>query len=487
MQHAKSEKTLEFIERSRTIHGTDKYNYSEVVYVTRLTPVTIHCKIHNIYFTQSPKVHLRGSGCNKCGKLLAGSKRRLTTEQFIEKAIEVHGNRYDYSLIDYKDAKSKVSIVCRTHGQFKLSPNSHLSKRTGCRKCSDDAASIRLRLTTEQFIEKAIAIHGDRYDYSEVDYIDSHTKVIILCSIHGQFEQTPNCHLTGAGCRTCAGCYKSNTDEFIIKSIAVHGEDKYDYSQVDYKDAKTKVNVVCRVHGSFGITPGNHLNGQGCTRCGHNMQIFTTEEFINAAKQFHGEDAYEYSRVCYSKMSAPVIITCKIHGDFKQTPSNHITHRQGCSFCIYKTKTILYYFLENLNLCDIIVEKTFKDCKNMRLLPFDYFLEKYNILIELDGDHHFKYIHHFHRSDVESFVKRQKTDFKKMNYALSQGYTIIRIYQPDVLKYTYDWKEEIIKNIKFYDTPQIIYLSSGNQYQEYNDRYQEYKSKIEQPFIPLCQ
>ena len=111
----------------------------------------------------------------------------------------MHGNRYDYSLIDYKDAKSKVSIVCRTHGQFKLSPNSHLSKRTGCRKCSDDAASIRLRLTTEQFIEKAIAIHGDRYDYSEVDYIDSHTKVIILCSIHGQFEQTPNCHLTGAG------------------------------------------------------------------------------------------------------------------------------------------------------------------------------------------------------------------------------------------------------------------------------------------------
>jgi hypothetical protein len=173
--------------------------------------------------------------------------------------------KYDYSKVNYINAKSKVIIICKEHGEFKQLSNSHLSG-SGCSKCRDNNISS----STNEFIEKAIKIHNDKYDYSKVNYINSYTKIKIICKEHEEFEQLPNHHLSGSGCSKCSGTYQYSTNEFIEKAIKIHGS-KYDYSKVNYINAKSKVIIICKEHGEFEQQPNNHLNGQGCSNCSTNI------------------------------------------------------------------------------------------------------------------------------------------------------------------------------------------------------------------------
>ena len=128
------------------------------------------------------------------------------------------------------------------------------------------------KLNTEQFIKKAILKHGVKYDYSKSAYINCNTKIIIICHIHGEFKQKPAGHLRGNGCSACGGSKKLNNDEFIKRSIAIHGN-KYDYSKVDYVNVKTKIIIICNKHGEFIQQPRNHLIGYGCAICGSVMKL----------------------------------------------------------------------------------------------------------------------------------------------------------------------------------------------------------------------
>jgi rubrerythrin len=194
--------------------------------------------------------------------------RRLTTEEFIEKAKEVHGDKYDYSRVDYKNAHSKVEIICKIHGSFWQEPHNHLNSY-GCSECANQKRALSLSLTTEEFVERAKTIHGDKYDYSKVDYINNYTKVEIICLIHGSFWQEPSSHLNGSGCFECNGKKKKSTETFIQEAKAIYG-DKYNYSLVNYKNNKTKVEITCNVCGyNFQITPSDHLKGCGCPYCGY--------------------------------------------------------------------------------------------------------------------------------------------------------------------------------------------------------------------------
>ena len=188
--------------------------------------------------------------------------KKLTKEEFIQKAKEKHGDKYDYSNVQYVHSKSKVKIICKEHGEFEQQPNNHLQGQ-GCLACKLDNS----KLTTEQFIQKAKEIHGDKYDYSKVEYVNNATKVKIICPQHGEFEQTPNLHLRGSGCPACGGTLKLTTEEFIQRSNEIHG-DKYDYSNVQYVNNTTKVKIICKQHGEFEQTPFNHLRVYGCPECG---------------------------------------------------------------------------------------------------------------------------------------------------------------------------------------------------------------------------
>ena len=185
----------------------------------------------------------------------------MKKEEFIEKARLIHGDKYDYSLVDYKNNKTKIEIICPIHGVFFQKPNGHLSRKNGCPKC------VGKNKTTEEFIEKAKLIHGDKYDYSLVDYKNRRTKIKIICPIHGTFEQFPNDHLNGSGCPECSGVKHYTTKEFIEKARLIHG-DKYDYSLVDYKNSSTKIKIICKKCGlTFEIIPTEHIRGSGCHFC----------------------------------------------------------------------------------------------------------------------------------------------------------------------------------------------------------------------------
>ncbi len=128
---------------------------------------------------------------------------RLTTEEFISSARRVHGNKYDYALVEYSGTFTRVKIICREHGEFEQKPNVHL-RGHGCRTCGGLAAPNARRLNTEQFIVKAKRVHGGKYDYSLVSYERHELPVKIVCPAHGEFEQMPRGHLSGNGCRKCA-------------------------------------------------------------------------------------------------------------------------------------------------------------------------------------------------------------------------------------------------------------------------------------------
>lgn len=184
---------------------------------------------------------------------------KLTTEQFIIKAKSVHYDRYDYSKVNYVNNRTKVSIICFKHGEFKQTPDSHM-RGSGCPYCAHNIAS-----STSKFIDKAISVHRNKYLYDLTNYVKAHAKVIITCPEHGAFSITPANHLQGHGCPVCSGD-KNNTISFIAKATNIHN-DKYDYSKVVYTHNRANVTIICKEHGAFTQFPANHLRGSGCPSC----------------------------------------------------------------------------------------------------------------------------------------------------------------------------------------------------------------------------
>ena len=314
--------TEEWIASARKLHG-DKYDYSKVKYVSSATKVCIICPEHG-EFQQLPSQHLSGRGCPKCANEATGERCRSSKEEFIKKAREKHGDKYDYTKVEYVNSKTKVCIICHEHGEFKQTPHSHLQGQ-GCPKCSGKCVP-----TTEEWITSAHNVHGNKYDYSKVVYVDSKTKVCIICSEHGEFQQLPSQHLSGRGCPTCGVEKQTSTkEEFIKKAKEIHG-DKYDYSKVDYSNAHTKVCIICPNHGEFWQTPSQHLQGDGCPKCGGTC-VLTKEEWVAFANKVHN-GKYDYSNVEYVNNVTKVCIICPEHGEYLQRPGDH-TQGHGCPKC----------------------------------------------------------------------------------------------------------------------------------------------------------
>jgi hypothetical protein len=200
---------------------------------------------------------------------------RKTKEFFIEQAKKVHGDKYDYSLIDYKSNGTKINIICKIHGEFSQQPRHHLHG-SGCPVCYGTKL-----YNNEEFISKAKKIHGDKYDYSNTQYNGAHTKIKIKCKKHDFiFEQKPNNHLSlKQGCPICSGTKKKSLYEFIDDAKKIHG-DKYDYTPVEYKNSKTKIKIICKKHGLFEQTPNCHLHGSGCPTCKSSIGEISVENFL---------------------------------------------------------------------------------------------------------------------------------------------------------------------------------------------------------------
>lgn len=281
----------QFIEKACKVHG-EKYDYSKTNYLGTSEKIIIICPKHG-EFIQTPNHHINSkSGCQEC----SGCKK-VTTEDLIRRGNIIHNNKYDYSKVICNGNKRYVIIICSQHGEFQQSPNAHL-RGQGCSYCAGNAL-----YTQERFIREAIKKHNNLYDYSKSQYIAHSEKLIIICKKHGEFLQTPNSHLRGAGCPVCGGTKKLTQDEFIKRAIEVHGN-KYDYSKVKYISIGDKIIIICKTHGKFKQRPNDHIKGQGCIRCANKKQLTTTEFIKNARKVHGSKYDYSKSKytTCMNKL-----------------------------------------------------------------------------------------------------------------------------------------------------------------------------------------
>ena len=276
------------------------------------------------------------------------------------------------------------------------------------------------------FIMESNKRHNKKYDYSLVNYVNSKTKVKIICPEHGEFEQLAKSHLKGCGCAKCGGIRASkkrlvNVENFIEKSNKIH-LNKYNYSKTISANSSIKAIIICPEHGEFEQRVHDHLKGSGCPSCG-GVKKLTQETFINRSLNIHS-NKYSYDRTTYKTYEEKVIITCPIHGDFKQKPHLHLGG-SGCQNCL-KSKgeqKIEKYLLEQK--IKFIPQQRFDDCIDTIQLPFDFYLPEHNICIEFDGRQHYEVIEKW--GGIEGLKDRQKKDKIKNKYCLDNNISIIRI------------------------------------------------------------
>lgn len=361
--------------------------------------------------------------------------KKLTTEQFITKSKKVHGNKYDYSKVQYVNNNTKVCIICPKHGEFWQSPNKHMSG-CGCRKCKNC-------LTTEEFISKAKKIHGDQYDYSKVNYIDSKTKVCIICPIHGPFYQLPHCHLQGKGCYKCGRqksgeILRNSLDDFIHRVSIVHNN-KYTYEHINYKNLQSKIIVTCPEHGDFEVKASSHLYGSGCPKCSE--KYIDTQKFIEMANRIHNFK-YNYDKTKYVRSSDKVTITCKVHGDFLQRASSHL-QGAGCPKCLLKSQTDLFEkLLKSFPEENILFEVTNKIVPWIGRQRFDIYFLDYNIAIEYDGIQHYVPVERF-GGKLGLNICKSRDELKEAQCKLNNCYLFRLKYN-----YTEEDFENLILNIR---------------------------------------
>ena len=260
---------IEVTKLIKEIHG-DKYDLSELLYVNRRTKFTLKCEQHGSWLTLLDQI-IRGQGCPICGKTDAAIKRRVSFEDFLRQAKELHGNKYSYYKDRFVKISAKTKINCPIHGDFEQMADTHIRQGSGCPDCGFATQVEKRKMSLEDFILKSQIIHGDKYNYSKAAYTNNRKKIIVICPEHGEFYPAPGNFLSGSGCPKCSIIeqhenQKKNVGDFINDSIKVHGN-KYDYSKVVYNGGKVFVEIICKKHGAFHQTPNNHQRGNGCPSC----------------------------------------------------------------------------------------------------------------------------------------------------------------------------------------------------------------------------
>ena len=376
----KDAKTKTFIWRALKLHG-NKYDYSYVTYINNKNNIDIICKKHNYKFSQTPNNHLQGHGCSKCAYEYKAERQKLTLEEFIIRAKEIHGNKYDYSNSKYIDIRTDVEIICPIHGSFWQTPKDHLDG-CGCNKCANEYRSKCNKLTLEEFIIRAKEIHGNKYNYLNSIYINYNTDIEIICSKHGSFWQTPHAHLSGEGCPFCAieklaKQRRLTLNEVIRRSNEKHGDGRYDYSESEYINSQTPMKIICPKHGAFWQVPIYHMLGSGCPICNESKGEYKIRIFLT---------------------------------------KNNISFEK---------------------------EKRFDDCKYKYTLPFDFYIPKYNLCIEFDGIQHYVPTDFSSKmtnlQKLENLKLVQLRDKIKTDYCKSHNINLLRI------KYDEDVEEKLIE------------------------------------------
>jgi hypothetical protein len=411
-----------FIEKARKIFGNN-YCYDEVNYINTLTKVKIICKEHGS-FEQKPVSHLSGSGCRLCFH----NRKTSSNDQFIDKAIKIHGNKYSYLLSEYKNNKSNIKILCPIHGEFVQQAAAHL-RGANCPSCSRKTEKI-----AGEFFNKVNQLYKNKYDYSLSKYKNNREKIIIICPIHGQFTRQPCKHLVGYGCSRCGKYAKLSNNYFIERAVELHG-DKYDYSNINITSNKSIARIICKIHGEFNQEAGSHLKGSGCSGCSGTKKL-DTNIFIKRSKKIHG-DKYDYSLSKYVGINKKVKIICKEHGEFLQIANNHMLGG-GCPKCGVSCSKDEISWIKSFNNLNIISGYDKLIINNKKLKP-DGFDPTTNTVYEFYGDYWHGNPKKFKSEDINpsnniSFGELYKKTIKRANMIKMAGYNLVSIWEYDYRK-----------------------------------------------------
>lgn len=386
-------------------------------------------------------------------------------KKYLDKAIEIYENKYDYSEYEYVNCKTDSTIICPIHGKFQMSMDVHINYKRGCPKCGKRNTYD----TTEEWVEKANEIHNNKYDYSKTVYTKSKDKVTVICHEidedgveHGEFSVRACNHIYGIGCPKCGHRYQYNTEEFIKKARKIHG-DKYDYSEAEYSTQHTPLTIICPTHGRFRQLPSVHIfQHAGCPKCNGGV-VFTKEDFIEKAREIHG-DRYDYGNVEYKNAREPVEIICKTHGSFYQTPDVHL-RGNGCPKCRssrLESMIIKLFKKENINY---IYEYKLDKGISQRC---DFFLPDYNVVIECQGEQHFiptsfNQNAQDDNTKLKSFERTRLSDSTKYNECINRGMKVVYFTLTDYFHEKFDVSnDEFYKDkLLFTHTDQIMeYINS---------------------------
>ena len=350
--------------------------------------------------------------------------KKLTTDEFIQKAQRVHGNKYDYSKVNYKGSLNTVTIICKIHGEFLQNPYNHLAGNN-CSLCKSHPNTS----TISKFITKSNNIHNFKYDYSKFIYVNNYTKGIIICPKHGEFLQHANSHLSGRGCKKCSPDLisqknKKTLEDFVNRANKVHNN-LYDYSVSNYIGCMEKIKIKCnKCNKIFWQISNDHLNGSGCPMC-YGMYK-SNEEFIEECKQVHG-NIYDYTATKYENSCLEISITCKKHGTFVQRAYSHLAGHK-CPKCTIKISKPEIEFLNHINI----------DNSNRQKYVCRYKVDgiKNNKIFEFLGDYWHGNLNKYLATDINQRCKLtfkqlyEKTILKFQNLKLA-GFCVYYIWESD--------------------------------------------------------
>lgn len=375
---------------------------------------------------------------------------KYTTEQFISKAREKHGDKFDYSQSVYKGSSVNIVIICREHGPFSQTPSEHYIGKGGCHKCHSKIRKIMHLSNKNEFIEKAYKIHADKFEYIG-EYIKQDEPMLMKCNEHNEeFYMTPKIHLRG--CSNCNGCLINKQHEknlrnsmspesFLIRAHEVHN--KYEYNPIisDYVKVSDYIEVICIVHGTFKIKAGKHLQGQGCVKCGRisiaNFHKKCKDDFVKKAIEVHGLK-YDYSNFLYESMSIKSEIICPKHGPFQMNANNHI-NGNGCRPCSRKGfSNISIRWLDfesrsrNIEIQHILNggEFTVPDTK----FRVDGFSQSTNTIFEFHGDYFHGNPHIYLPTFINKLSKKTmgelyENTLSRENKLREYGYEVVTIWE----------------------------------------------------------
>lgn len=405
-------------EFKKDVHRVHRDKYKVIgEYKGNHIPILLQCNKCNNDFLKTPNNLIHQKQDCRCYNDKALDKRR---DKFIEGSIKVHGNKYNYDLVEYVNNNTNVIIYCnRCEQSFTKQPIRHYNRKIGCPNCSPTK-----KITIDNFIKRSVEVHGNKYDYTHYKLVNDATKSDIKCnSCKNIFQQSLMNHVRNKqGCPYCNGGVFVPYDTQVKKALEKH-QNKYEYIKPDdYKGASQKIDIICPTHGLFKMHFNNHLQGQGCPRCKKHKIGITKEMFLERA-----DDDIEYDLTDYVNAQSVIKISCPVHGWYNKIAIRHL-QGQGCPTC--KQSKGEQYIFNRLKENDIEFIQQAR-LSGISHLPFDFKIN--NILIEYDGIQHYEAVEFF--GGKKALDSQQHRDLVKTNYCELNGYTLYRIrYDSDLEK-----------------------------------------------------